>query len=241
MRRTHVTVLEYQRAVRFTDGRFVEVLEPGRHRYRRDRDTHVTLDLRPRMLTVPGQEILTSDGVGVRVTLLARIRTVDPKTYVSAATSPEVELYALLQIACRRVVGGRAAEAILADRAGLGEAVRAETSALEPARLGVVVELVDVRDVMFPGEFRRALGQVVVAKEEARAALERSRGEVAAMRALANAARMARGNPELMTLRTLQAIVDSKSSVVVLPGAVSPPATTIVDAVLADPPTEAGE
>ncbi|MBL7500128.1 slipin family protein [Frankia sp. CNm7] len=237
IRRTYLTVLEYQRAVRFHDGRLSRVLEPGRHRYQVRRDSHVTVDLRPRMLTVPGQEILTSDGVGVRVSLLARWKITSPTVYVSASTSAEVELYALLQVAARQTVGERAAESIVTDRSALGQAVLTAALALEPARLGIEVELVDVRDVMFPGEVRRAFSQVVLAREEARANLERARGEVAAMRALANAARMARGNPELMTLRTLQTIAESNASVVVLPGAVTAPATqaAIIDALPTDP------
>ena len=39
---------------------------------------------------------------------------------------------------------------------------------------------------------------------DSQAALERARGEHAALRALANAARMLKGNPELMNLRLLQ-------------------------------------
>ena len=44
------------------------------------------------------------------------------------------------------------------------------------------------------------------AKLEAAASLERARGEQATLRLLANAARLIKGNPELMNLRVLQAL-----------------------------------
>ena len=44
------------------------------------------------------------------------------------------------------------------------------------------------------------------ARREGVAALERARGEQAALRALANAARLMKGNPELHALRVLQSL-----------------------------------
>ena len=60
--------------------------------------------------------------------------------------------------------------------------------------------------VVLPPEVRRLLTEVERAKLEGQASLERARGEQAALRSLANAARMLKGNPELMNLRVLQAM-----------------------------------
>jgi hypothetical protein len=48
--------------------------------------------------------------------------------------------------------------------------------------------------------------------QEGRAALERARGESAALRNLANAARVLEGNPELLNLRLLQSITSAQSA-----------------------------
>ncbi|HVJ79323.1 MAG TPA: hypothetical protein VM620_15960, partial [Hyphomicrobium sp.] len=48
--------------------------------------------------------------------------------------------------------------------------------------------------------------ETVRAKLEAHASLERARGEQATLRTLNNAARLLKGNPELMNLRVLQAL-----------------------------------
>ncbi|HEY0204879.1 MAG TPA: hypothetical protein VGC15_12105, partial [Acetobacteraceae bacterium] len=53
---------------------------------------------------------------------------------------------------------------------------------------------------------------------EGQAALERAHGEQASLRALANAARMLRNNPELQNLRLLQAIGTAGSPVTIVLG-----------------------
>jgi regulator of protease activity HflC (stomatin/prohibitin superfamily) len=62
---------------------------------------------------------------------------------------------------------------------------------------------------MFPGEMKKAFAQVVKAQKDGQAALEKVRGEMAALRTLANAARMMDDNPNLLQLRALQAFADS--------------------------------
>src|SRR5262249_10211862 len=58
--------------------------------------------------------------------------------------------------------------------------------------------------------------QVVKAQKEGQAALERARGETAALRNLANAARTMEENPTLLQLRALQTLADSPGNTLVL-------------------------
>src|SRR5688572_26686305 len=60
-----VTVMEYERVVKLVDGVVKEVLGPGRHSYRRSRTHLHRVDMRPRWISVPGQEVLTADGISV--------------------------------------------------------------------------------------------------------------------------------------------------------------------------------
>lgn len=55
--------------------------------------------------------------------------------------------------------------------------------------------------------------EVERARREGEAALECARGEQAALRSLANAARLLKGNPELHALRVLQALAASPGKV----------------------------
>lgn len=70
---------------------------------------------------------------------------------------------------------------------------------------------------MVPAELRHAAAEVATARARGLAALERARSEVAATRALANAARLVAEHPGLLQLRTLQA-VEAGGATVVLTG-----------------------
>lgn len=61
--------------------------------------------------------------------------------------------------------------------------------------LGIELEDASLRDLMFPGELKKIFTQVVKARREGMAALEKARGETAALRNLANAAAMIERNP----------------------------------------------
>jgi len=74
----------------------------------------------------------------------------------------------------------------------------------------------DIKDVMFPGELKALFAQVVNARKEGEAALERARGETAALRNLANAAGLMEQRPALMQLRVLQTLGQSTGNTVVL-------------------------
>ncbi len=74
----------------------------------------------------------------------------------------------------------------------------------EAAKIGINVNAVEVKDVMFAADLKRAFADVLKAKQEGQAALERARGESASLRNLANAARVLEGNPALMNLRLIQ-------------------------------------
>jgi len=65
---------------------------------------------------------------------------------------------------------------------------------------------------MLPNDLKRAFSEVLKAKQEGQAALERARGESAALRNLANAARVLDGNPALMNLRLMQSLSAARNS-----------------------------
>ena len=86
----------------------------------------------------------------------------------------------------RTAVAGVTMEALLTQRIAIGAQLRELIAPMAEA-VGVQVHAVEVRDVMLPGELRKAFSEVLKAKQEGQAALERARGESAALRNLANA------------------------------------------------------
>jgi regulator of protease activity HflC (stomatin/prohibitin superfamily) len=166
------------------------------------------LEARPRIITIPGQELLSSDGVTLKVSLLLEVRISDPKAATLESANYEESLYARAQAALRIAIGEKPIEQILQSRADLSGRLQAE---VEPAAsaLGLELKSISIKDIMFPGSLKEAFSQTARAKQEAQAALERARGETAALRSLANAARVFDNNPSLFQLRLLQAASES--------------------------------
>jgi regulator of protease activity HflC (stomatin/prohibitin superfamily) len=226
-----VTIREYQRGLHFRGGRLAGLLPTGTHLAIKGVREIVILDGRPTSITVPGQEILTADGVALKVSLTARYVVADPVAAITNDQSWLAALYAALHAGLRQVIAGRTADDVLAARGELGPAVGAAVAS-ELARIGVELLGVDVRDVMVPSELKRAFAGIVAARREGEAALERARGETAALRSLANAGRMLDDNPGLLQLRVLQQLGASSGNTIMLgiggadgrPPATPPPA-----------------
>ncbi len=216
-----ITVFEYQHAVRFVRGKFAGVLSPGSYWTFVPLTSIQLLEARPRIITIPGQELLSSDGVSLKVSLLLEVRVSDPKAATLESASYEESLYAKAQAALRGAIGEKPIEEILQSRADLSARLQVE---VEPSAraLGLELRSISIKDIMFPGSLKEAFSQTARARQEAQAGLERARGETAALRSLANAARVFDKNPGLFQLRLLQTA--SESGKIVL--TVSPPDAT---------------
>ena len=118
-------------------------------------------------------------------------------------------------MALREIVGGEKIEALLDNRASVSTKLM-ELTSKKATEFGLTLISADVKDIMFPGEMKRVFAQVVKAQKEGQAALERARGETAALRNLANAARTMDENPSLLQLRALQTLADSSGNTLVL-------------------------
>lgn len=212
-----IVVQEWEQVLLYRDGRFQESLGAGRHRRLRWRRRRVRVPVRPRLLVVPSQEVLTADGLSVKVSLTVAVRTSDPRRWYEAVEDADAFVYAALQIALRDAVAERTLDGLLAARGSLPDDVRGRVEGSAEA-VGVVIENLSLRDVMVPAELRRAAAEVAIARAQGQAALERARSEVAATRALANAARMVAEQPALLQLRTLQAVEAGGATVVLTHG-----------------------
>ena len=210
-----VTIFEFQRGLLYRRGRFARVLEPGVY-WLRARDTFVRLaDARPVLVTIPGQEVLTADGVTIKVSMAARYEIADLDVAFNKVVDTVGEFYAVLQLALRTIVGAIKIDELLEARDAIGARL-VELAAGPVSDLGLRLLGAGVKDVMFPGELKKIFAQVAEARQEGLAALEKARGETAALRNLANAARMVESNPALLQLRTLQAVAAQPGSTIVL-------------------------
>jgi regulator of protease activity HflC (stomatin/prohibitin superfamily) len=189
----------------YRHGVFVRLIRAGRHVVWGFGWTLTTMDLRRTAAVVPGQDVLSADNIGVKLSLLLTYQVTDPAKAAHETQNWLGDLYNAAQLALRAAVGGVTVEALLHQRLEIGAQLLARIEP-EAVKIGVNVLAVEVKDVVFPADLKRAFAEVLKAKQEGQAALERARGESAALRNLANAARVLEGNPALMNLRLMQSL-----------------------------------
>jgi len=214
-----IIVEAYEKGLRFRNGRFVEVLDPGRYRVARFfvKGRIEKVDLRQRTLVLNGQEMLTLDKVTLRLTSLVTLRVKDPVAATLKVDTYAAQLYSDVQLALRDHVGALDLDALLAAKSRLGERILEEVKLVADA-YGVEVLNVGLRDIVLPGEMKAILNQVMEARKKAEAANIERREETAATRSLANTAQLLEKNPTLMHLKELETLerIASKASTVVL-------------------------
>ncbi len=208
-------VYEHQRALRYRKGRMIGELGPGRYWLRPRTEELRVVDVRRRLSVVAGQEVLTADRVPIKVSLVAEYTVADLRKALTVVEKFRETLYAAMQLALRRAVAARDLDTTLAERGEIGEAVASEVRA-EASEFGVELHTVQVRDFMMAGGLRNAYAEVVQARQQGLAALERARGESAAIRNLTNAAQLMERHPGIVQLRLLQAVETGTGNRVVI-------------------------
>jgi len=210
-----VVIYEYQRGLLFKQGKFKKELEPGVHRYFNFRQKVQTIDVRTRSVTIPGQEVLSSDNVGVRISLAVSYHIDNPYQAIVKVEDYFQAMYLDIQVNLRDIVGSVSIDEFLTKRKDLGNQLL-ELSQEKASNYGICLETVSLKDVMFPGDLKNIFAQVVNAKLEGLASLERARGESAALRNLANTAKLFENNPGLLQLRLIQTIDKNSGNTIIL-------------------------
>lgn len=215
--RTTLIVAAGMHALEYVDGACTRVLEPGRHRLARGAEVR-WVPVLERIQTSAPQEVPTSDGASVRITLAVRWAVADARRFVEVADDPFATVHLATQVALRdALVEVPAEEAVRAARRALGEGLTGAARAAGAA-VGIDVREVVVRDVLLPHELRTAYAELVTARARGQAQLEAARAETAALRSLANGAKLLDEHPALARLRLVQALPPGSSVELVAPG-----------------------
>lgn len=210
-----ITIFEYQVGLRYRDGRFVDQLDPGSHWIFEPSTKVNVIDTRTSAVSVAGQELVTADGISVKISLAVQQRVADPVVASHAVDNYYMAAYTAVQIALREAVGAMTIDDVLQRREEIGAEVLRRC--VEAARaIGVEIVSVDLRDLMLPPASKKLFAQVIEARQRGLADLEKARGETAALRSLANAARMVEANPALLQLRLLQQLESTSGNTVLL-------------------------
>nr|WP_226437087.1 slipin family protein [Rhodococcus yananensis] len=212
-------IKEYERGVAFRVGRLRAPLGPGVVAVLPGLDKLVRVDLRVVTLTIPPQEVITSDNVPARVNAVVLFKVTDPVQSVMAVENHAVATSQIAQTALRSVVGRTDLDTLLAHRDDLNEDL-ATSIAKQTEPWGVEVHVVEIKDVEIPEAMQRAMARQAEAERERRAKVISARGELQASTELRDAAKTLSESPASLQLRYLQTLLElgaDQNSTVVFP------------------------
>ncbi len=214
-------VYQYERGVLFRFGKFVGIRNPGINLILPWIDKLVKVDLRTRTVILTPQEVITRDNVTVHVDAVVYFNVFDPERAII-----QVEEYALAteQLALttlRSVLGQSDLDELLSHRDRINERLRETIDDHTEEPWGLMVTLVEVKDVLLPEVMQRAMARQAEAEREKRAKIIHAEGEELAAQSLANAANIIGAAPPAIQLRYLQALVEmageQNSTIIPLP------------------------
>lgn len=206
-----VTVQDGRVALLFRNGKYQWELQAGSHWIFGWNTRIQEIDTRESALAIAGQEMLTADQLVIKISVVLRYAVVRAEQALRSVQNYQEQLYLAVQEALRTAVAARKLDDLLNQRDQLA-ATMLPALQEQANRLGLKVEHVALRDFMLSGELKQAYTEVVKARMEGVASLERARAETAALRSLLNATQLLETHPGLFQLRYLQTIDQALAS-----------------------------
>jgi regulator of protease activity HflC (stomatin/prohibitin superfamily) len=197
---------EYERAIVFRLGRFHSVRGPGLYwliplgiEWQR------TCDMRTVTVNVEPQETITKDSVTVKVNAVLWYRIKDPARAILEVADFRAAVYQVALTSLRNIIGQHVLDEVLKERDRINDNLRAIVDKdTEP--WGVIVEMVEMKDVEIPQAMQRAMAREAEAVREKRARIIKAEAEYEASQKLATAAEVITRNPLSLELRRMQMI-----------------------------------
>lgn len=213
-------VKQYQRGVVLRFGKLMRTRDPGFNLIIPVVDRMFKVDLRVVTMVVEPQAVITKDNVTIKVDAVVYFKVIDP---VKAVLQVQDYMKATTQIALttlRSVLGQSDLDELLFEREKinkkLGEIIDNHT---EP--WGIMVDVVEVKDVQLPETMQRAMARQAEAEREKRAKVIHAQGEYMAAETLKDAAHIISIEPAALQLRYLQTLTEiageKNSTVIPLP------------------------
>lgn len=203
-------VNQYQRGIKFTFGKFTEVMEPGWRLVWPIIQSSQKVDIRTKAVDVPDQKAITRDNVSITVNAVIYYKINDAMKAILEVEDYKYAIFQYAQTTMRNIVGEVTLDELLASRDKIADRIR-EIVDIETTSWGLKVQNVELRDISLPADLERVIGKQAEAEREKRAVIITSEGELAASENLAKAASMLSSAPGALHLRTLQSINDMSS------------------------------
>jgi regulator of protease activity HflC (stomatin/prohibitin superfamily) len=212
-------VRQYERGVVFRLGRLRGVREPGLRLMIPLVDNMRKVTLRTITMPIPSQQVITQDNVSIGVAAVAYFRRVDPVRSIVEIEDVQSAIHEIAQTTVRNVVGRSSLDRVLAETETLNEAIK-EILDRTTEQWGVLVQMVELKDIELPQSMQRAMARQAEAEREKRAKIIAAEGEALSVGKLAEAADVIAGHPVALQLRNLQVLSEiaiEKNSTIVFP------------------------
>jgi len=213
-------VRQYQRGVVFRFGKIRPVVrEPGLRLMIPLVDRMQKVTLRTVTMPIQSQQIITKDSVSIGVAAVAYFRRVDPVKSIVEIEDVESAIYEIAQTTVRNVVGRSTLDHVLSETETLNESIK-EILDMTTERWGVLVQLVELKDIELPESMKRAMAREAEAEREKRAKIIAAEGEALSVGKLAEAADVIAAHPIALQLRNLQILAEiavERNSTIIFP------------------------
>ena len=212
-------VQQYEKGVLFRLGRVIGVREPGLRLILPVIEVLRRVSLRIVTMPIQSQGIITRDNVSVDVSAVAYYRVVDATKSVVAIENVAAAINQIAQTTLRKVVGQHTLDQTLAETDRINLDIR-EILDRTTEDWGVVVTLVELKDIQLPETMKRAMARQAEAEREKRAKIIAAEGEALAADQLGAASDVMMAHPLALQLRNLQSLVEigvDKNTTVVFP------------------------
>ena len=150
---------------------------------------------------------------------MAYFRVVDAIKSVVAIENVAAAINQIAQTTLRKVVGQHTLDQTLSETDSINVNIR-EILDVATEEWGVVVTLVELKDIQLPDSMKRAMARQAEAEREKRAKIIAAEGEAMAADALGSAADIMMAHPLALQLRNLQSMVEigvDKNTMVIFP------------------------
>ena len=177
------------------------------------------VDFRTITLPIPPQKIITKDNVSVDVSAVAYYRVVDAIKSIVAIENVMSAINQIAQTSVRNIVGKFQLDEILSERETINREI-AKVLDAHTESWGVVVSMVEIKDIELPEGMQRAMAKQAEAEREKRAKIIAAEGEFLASQKLADTADVMAAHPIALQLRNLQTMAEisvEKNSTIIFP------------------------
>ena len=201
---------QYERGIKFTFGKFSEIMDPGWRLVIPIFQSYQKVDIRTKAVSVPDQEAITKDNISTRISAVIYYKVKDASKAVLEVENFYLAIDQLAQTTMRNVVGEVELDELLANREKIAHRIRDIVSETTDS-WGLEVLSVELKDIILPENMKRTMAKQAEAEREKRATIINSEGEVVAAQNLAKAAHTMASVPGALHLRTLNSINDISS------------------------------